>query len=126
MGAPPPEIPDAAWEWLDGLGFEEIIPSAWPSVPDVPHCARDHFTECMQVAMRRMLSSPESAGGLKLFLLVPQLLLRRLPSGERGLQRTIITRCKAFLRGEWEELCVGVGSPQPDRVLAEVTPRAGG
>ena len=123
--ASPAEIPDDAWEWLGTIGFADIIPSVWPSIIDVPHRARDPFAECMQVALQRMLAAPESADGLKLALLAPQLLLRPLPPGEKGVQRVVITRCRAFLRGEWEELLMGPGGSargrQPERVLAEVT-----
>ena len=122
---PPAAIPDEAWEWLGSMGFADIVPSVWPSMVDVPHRARDPFAECMQVALQRMLAAPESADGLKLALLAPQLLLRPLPPGEKGVQRVVIARCRAFLRGEWEELLMGprgaARGRQPERVLAEVT-----
>eukprot|EP00959_Pyramimonas_sp_CCMP1952_P363497 7611894-Pyramimonas_sp.AAC.1 len=71
-----------------------------------------------------MLAEPDSAEGFKLSVLVPQLLLRPLPRGTKGLQRVVITRCRAFLRGEWEVLCAEVEAEvesSPVRVRAGVT-----
>lgn len=75
----------------------------WPSVM-VPHRAQAVFAQCVMVALAKIRSSPASDLGLKLLLTIPDLLLRPLPRGARGLQSAIIGRCTTFLRGEWADL----------------------
>ena len=104
-------IPSRAWEWLATLSWDAVMD--YPSLM-VPHRAQALFAACVMIGLRHIVSHTDSDLGWRLVFLIPDLLLRPLPRGQKGVQRVIMDRCKEFILGGWEGLIYSVISPRAE------------
>ena len=106
----PVERFNRSFEWLAGVDLEGVFSQRPSLMMSVPGFMRGAYRSAMRVALteidqgRSDGDSSRSSRGWKLFLLLPRLLLHKLPRGGQVPKKQLQRRFESFTDGDWAHL----------------------
>ena len=91
-------------EWMSSIASTELVANPFPTRVDIPRQGVQLFSRCVMLVLEWMLHAPAEVVAVKLFHIIPRLLLRVTPRGGVAGAKEFRARCSKFLSGRYSDL----------------------